>query len=266
MRPPAPTFVAFALCLLASSTAAAQQNEVFPEVGRPGKDVVWVPTPNELVERMLDVAKLAPNDYLIDLGSGDGRIVIAAARRGARAQGVEYSPKMVELARQNAKAAGVWSRAAFVQGDMYKADISKATVLGLFLLPGNLLRLRDTFLTLAPGTRIVVNEFSIPDWEPDAIDTLPDCKTDYCTTRLWIVPAKVQGTWTTANGDLVLRQQYQMVTGRLGDAPLAAGRVRGAAISFSSGGAQFSGQVKGNIIDGTATRGAARSAWRATRR
>jgi hypothetical protein len=172
----------------------------------------------------------------------------------------------VELARQNAKAAGVWSRAAFVQGDMYKADISKATVLGLFLLPGNLLRLRDTFLTLAPGTRIVVNEFSIPDWEPDAIDTLPDCKTDYCTTRLWIVPAKVQGTWTTANGDLVLRQQYQMVTGRLGDAPLAAGRVRGAAISFSSGGAQFSGQVKGNIIDGTATRGAARSAWRATRR
>ena len=126
-----------------------------PTPGQAGKDVVWVPTPPELVEKMLDMAKVTPQDIVMDLGSGDGRNVIAAAKRGARAIGFEFNPDMVALSRRLAQEAGVPDRATFVEGDMFEADISKATVLALFLLPSNLDKLAPKFLALKPGTRIV---------------------------------------------------------------------------------------------------------------
>jgi SAM-dependent methyltransferase len=156
----------------AYAQAAVVQPQYEPAVGQEGKDVVWVPTPPVLVEKMLDMAQVTPSDYVIDLGSGDGRNVIAAARRGARALGVEYNPDMVELSRRLAEKQGVADKARFVQGDMYEADISGATVMALFLLPENLTRLTPKFLELKPGTRIVANAFGIDGWEPDVTDRL----------------------------------------------------------------------------------------------
>jgi hypothetical protein len=266
-----PAALVVTACLLGGALPAAAQEaeEPFvPEVGRPGKDVVWVPSPPEMVELMLDLAGITPQDYLIDLGSGDGRVVIAAARRGTPALGVEYSIKMFELARRNAEEAGVPDLARFVQGDMFEADISKATVLGLFLLPGNLSKLRDKFLTLAPGSRIVSNEYEIEGWEPDRRESVPGCneqETTWCTALLYIVPARAQGTWQTPDGDLVLRQEYQVVSGSLSGEPVA-GRLRGAEITFTSGNAQFAGRVNGTVIEGTVTRAGASSPWRATKR
>ena len=141
-------------------------------LGQAGKDVVWVPTPPELVEKMLDMARVTPQDVVIDLGSGDGRNVISAAKRGARAIGVEYNPDMVALSRQKAQEAGVADRATFIEGDMYEADISKATVLALFLLTSNLDKLAPKFLALKPGTRIVNNTFHVTNWEADASETI----------------------------------------------------------------------------------------------
>ena len=180
----------YIVLLLALSTllpAAAQQGFT-PAVGQPGKDVVWVPTSPELVEKMLDVAKVTANDFVIDLGSGDGRMVIAAAKRGARALGVEFNPEMVKLSRQRASEAGVADRATFVEGDMYEADISKATVLALFLLPENLRRLEPKFRALPAGTRIVVNTFAIPEWTPEVTETVTDNCTSWCTAILYRVP------------------------------------------------------------------------------
>jgi SAM-dependent methyltransferase len=175
--------------LLATASASAQQTYV-PEVGQEGKDVVWVPTSPELVEKMLDLAKVTPADYVIDLGSGDGRNVIAAARRGARALGVEFNPDMVALAQRLAAEAGVSDKATFVQGDMYEADISDATVLALFLLPKNLEQLRPKMLAMKPGSRIVLNTFAIPDWKPDVTETITGNCSSWCTALLYHVPAK----------------------------------------------------------------------------
>ena len=163
-----------------------------PTSGQAGKDVVWVPTSPELVERMLDLAKVTPDDFVIDLGSGDGRMVIAAAKRGARALGVEYNPEMVKLSRQLAKDAGVADRATFVEGDMYEADISNATVLALFLLPENLRRLEPKFHALRPGTRIVVNTLGIPEWTPEVTDVLSDPCISWCTAMLYRIPARAK--------------------------------------------------------------------------
>src|SRR5829696_8412186 len=158
--------VACALAACVGAGAAAQQATPFePVVGQAGKDVVWVPTPPELVEKMLDIAKVTPRDYVMDLGSGDGRNIIAAARRGARGVGVEYNPEMVALSQRNAAAVGVADKAQFVQGDMYVADISKANVMALFLLSSNMLQLRSKFFNLAPGSRIVSNTFSMEGWD-----------------------------------------------------------------------------------------------------
>src|SRR5687768_12561488 len=141
---------------------------------------------------MLDMAKVTASDYVIDLGSGDGRMVIAAAKRGARALGVEFNPEMVKLAQQRAAEAGVADRATFVQGDMFEADISKATVLALFLMPDNLRRLEAKFRALKPGTRIVVNTFGIPDWTPDVTDEITDDCESWCTAMLYHVPPRTQ--------------------------------------------------------------------------
>ena len=216
-----------------------------PEEGQPGKDVVWVPTPPELVERMLDLVKVTPQDFVMDLGSGDGRNLIAAARRGARARGVEFNPDMVALSRRAAAEAGVGARVEIVQGDMYAADISQATVLALFLLPSNLLEFRIKFFNLAPGTRIVSNTFGIEGWEPDVKDTPPGCRT-WCTALLWIVPAKIEGTWRMPEGDLSLSQTFQKVSGVLDGRPITGGRLRGEEITFNCG-ARLSG-VSGNPV------------------
>jgi hypothetical protein len=190
-----------AICVLSASTAPAQQppppepqqpppQPYVPEVGQAGKDVIWVPSPPELIERMLDVAKVTSADYVVDLGSGDGRMVIAAAKRGAQALGVEFNPDMVELSRRLAGEAGVADKATFVQGDMYAADFSKATVLALFLLPRNLEQLRPKMQALPPGSRIVLNTFAIPGWDPDLTERMPDPCASWCTVHLYVVRAR----------------------------------------------------------------------------
>jgi hypothetical protein len=236
-----------------------------PKVGQAGKDVVWVPSPESTVEKMLDVAKVTPNDFVVDLGSGDGRNVIAAARRGARALGVEYNPDMVELSKKNAAKAGVGDKATFVQGDMYEAEFSKATVLALFLLPTNLLKLRDKFAALAPGTRIVANTFGIEEWTADETITIDGECMSWCTVLLYYVPARVEGTWQTPQGPLTLKQQYQIVTGTLGSANIENGKVRGTEISFTANGTSYTARISGDTLTGTSRAGGAEAAWQATR-
>ena len=182
------------LILLALSTLAVPvaTQQFTPRVGQEGKDVVWVPTSPQLIEKMLDMAKVTADDFVVDLGSGDGRMVIAAAKRGARALGVEFNPEMVKLSRQLATEAGVADRATFVEGDMYEADISKATVLALFLLTENLERLEPKFRALPPGTRIVVNTFAIPGWKADATEVITEDCTSWCTAILYRLPARLQ--------------------------------------------------------------------------
>jgi precorrin-6B methylase 2 len=253
-----------------SAQAQAQKEQQFePQVGQPGKDVVWVPTPPTLVEKMLDLAKVTPDDFVVDLGSGDGRNVIAAAKRGARALGVEYNPDMVALANRNAATQGVAEKATFVQGDMFEADFSKATVLALFLLPDNLMKLRDKFLNLRPGTRIVSNTFNIDDWQPDASERVEtDCQS-WCTSLLWIVPARVAGTWQLAQGELTVTQDYQMVSGTLTiggtSAPLSNGRLLGEQVTFRAGGAEYVGKVAGDVMEGSVKADGGSRSWRATR-
>jgi len=256
-------FLVLSLALLALSVPAAAQDPTFePTVGQPGKDVVWVPTPEELVERMLDMAGVTKQDFLMDLGSGDGRTVIAAARRGLQAEGVEFNPDMVGLARRNAQAAGVGNRATFVQGDLFEADLSRADVITMFLLPSINLKLREGILNLTPGTRIVSNTFTMGDWEADETSEVGgDCQT-WCTALLWIVPAKVEGIWDMPGGPLTLVQQYQFVSGSLGTTRLENVRLRGADISFSVNGATYTGRVDGGRMTGTTAGGE----WTAVRR
>ena len=239
---------------LTATLAFAQQKPFEPQVGQAGKDVVWVPSPEETVKKMMEMGEITPQDFVVDLGSGDGRNVIAAAKRGAQALGVEYNPDMVELSKRLAKEAGVSEKAQFVQGDMYQAEFSKATVLALFLLPSNLLQLRDKFANLRPGTRIVSNTFSIQDWTPEKTETLAGDCTSWCTVMLYIVPAKVEGTWKLPQGELALKQTYQTVSGTLtanGKAIPVTGKLRGTEISWSAEGQEYSGVVKGNQIEGT---------------
>jgi SAM-dependent methyltransferase len=252
---------AFALIVLCASIVAAQSDKPFePTVGQAGKDVVWVPTPEPLVELMLDMAKVTPQDFVMDLGSGDGRNIIAAAKRGARAVGVEFNPNMVELSNRRAKEAGVADKASFVEGDMYVADISKASVMALFLLPVNMKQLLPKFLDLAPGSRIVSNTFGMEGWTPDETASIPNCS-DWCNSLLWIVPAKVAGTWKTPQGELKLEQEYQVINGTLGNTPITDGKLRGADITFKAGGLQYEGRVSGNTITGTVSG----SRWSASR-
>jgi precorrin-6B methylase 2 len=262
--------LALGLAVVAACGAAlaqAPEKAFEPTVGQPGKDVIWVPTPPELVEKMLDMARVTPADYVIDLGSGDGRMVIAAAKRGERALGVEYEPDMVALARRSAAEQGVAERASFVQGDMYEADLSRATVLALFLLPDNLRRLTPKFLDMKPGSRIVSNAFPIEGWQADALDTLDGCY-EWCTALLYIVPAKVAGAWRLPQGTLRIRQNFQQLTGELvsGSArtPLANPTLSGERIGFTIGLTHFSGRVRGDAMSGEAT-GAYHGRWEAIR-
>jgi hypothetical protein len=238
-------------CVAAQETQTAQK-PYEPEVGQAGKDVVWVPTPQVVVDKMLDLAKVTPKDFVIDLGSGDGRTVITAAKRGARAMGIEYNPDMVELSKKNAAAAGVGDKTTFVKADLFQTDLSKATVITMFLLPRINMELRPKLLELKPGTRIASNTFTMEDWQADETVTIEDgCGSSWCTALFWIVPAKVEGTWRLPQGDLTLTQKFQMVSGTLGSTPITEGRLRGDELTFTAGGTRYTGKVNGNTIQGT---------------
>lgn len=245
------------------------QKQYQPEVGQAGKDVVWVPTSEALVERMLDLAKVTAKDYVIDLGSGDGRTVIAAAKRGARAHGIEYNPEMVALSKKNAEAAGVGARATFEKADLFETDLTKASVITMFLLPSINMKLRPTLLTLKPGTRIVSNTFTMEDWEADETATVTEGCTSWCNALLWIVPASAQGSWQTPQGRLRITQTFQVVSGSLasaGTTTVISGKLRGDEITFTAGKRQYTARVNGNTMEGTVTAaGGQPQPWKATK-
>lgn len=273
-----------ALTLMAALASPTTSPKPEPElkVGLPGKDVIWVPTPEPVLGRMLAMAQVTDKDVVVDLGAGDGRMVIAAAKqRGARGIGIEYNPALVEAGRRAARRAGLRDGLVkMVRADLFTADIREATVVMLYLLPEMNLRLRTKLLNLRPGTRIVAHQFGIPEWEPD--------ETSWCDRRaafLWVVPAQVAGGWrvTLADGaavDLDLEQRYQTFRGRahLGEilAGLRGTDLRGDAIRFGwvdAGGVayEFAGTVTGEGMAGEYTSRPAggearRGAWTAARR
>jgi hypothetical protein len=230
---------------------AQEQGGYQPQVGQPGKDVVWVPTQQDLVNKMLEIAKVTPKDYVIDLGSGDGRTVISAAKLGATALGIEYNPDMVELSKRNAAEAGVSGKATFLKADLFESDFTKATVITMFLLPDINIRLRPKLLDMKPGTRVVSNSFDMGDWEDDATVSLESGCMSWCTAHLWIIPAKVEGKWKTPDGELNLTQKYQTISGTLasgGKSTPIVGKLNGNAIKFSAGQTEYEGQVEGDVI------------------
>jgi precorrin-6B methylase 2 len=238
-----------------------------PSVGQEGKDVVWVPTSQALVNRMLDMAKLTAGDIHFDLGSGDGRTVITAAKRGANATGVEYNPDMVALSRRNAQKEGVGDKAKFIQGDIFETDFSKATVITLFLLPELNVKLRPKILDMKPGTRVVSNSFTMGDWQADRTQNVNEKEgcTAYCTAYLWIVPAKVEGRWKLADSELALKQTYQNLTGSLGDKTQIKGSVRADQVTFTAGKAEYTAKVNGDTMTGTVKSGGSSTPFTATR-
>ena len=245
--------VAVALSLVAvsaSAQAVAETQKPFePVSGQAGKDVVWVPTPQATVDKMLELTKVTPQDVVMDLGSGNGITVITAAKRGATAIGVEFNPEMVALARRLATEAGVSGKATFVEGDLFEVDLTRATVITLFLLPDINERLRPKLLDLKPGTRIASNSFDMGDWQPDVKATSEGCQS-WCTVLSWVVPAKVEGAWTLGQDTLSLTQQYQMISGTLGKTPITAGSLNGDAISFTAGSRVYTGRVSGDRMTG----------------
>jgi SAM-dependent methyltransferase len=267
-----------ALCLVVMTAAgvlaqAPPENKEFqPVVGQSGKDVIWVPTPQALADKMLNLAQVTPQDYVIDLGSGDGRIVITAAKRGAKALGIEYEPEMVELSKRNAAREGVADRARFIKADLFESDFSAATVLTMFLLPDINLRLRPVILNLKPGTRVASNTFDMGEWTADqtvAVTKEEGCDSYYCQAYLWIVPAKVEGKWKLPNGELALSQSFQMISGDLNSGTnriaITDGRLSGDRISFRIGDALYSGRVNGAAMEGTFTSDKGPVKWSANR-
>ncbi|MFN2645283.1 MAG: cyclopropane-fatty-acyl-phospholipid synthase family protein [Burkholderiales bacterium] len=246
-------FIAWTAAACAQAQRAPASSSFEPEVGQPGKDVVWVPTPQAVVDRMLDMAKLTPKDYLIDLGSGDGRTVITAAKRGARALGIEYNPDMVELSKSNARAAGVTERAQFMKADLFETDLSKATVITMFLLPGINLKLRPKILALKPGTRVVSNTFTMGDWQPDDRQTVQSgCDGSWCTALFWIVPARVAGHHKLPQGEITLKQEFQMLSGTLrteGRTVPVEGKVTGEEVTLKAGGREYHGRANGKQLE-----------------
>ena len=258
--------IVVAICFAFSEPFAHAQpaKDYQPAVGQEGKDVIWVPTPQALVDKMLDMAKVTPKDFVIDLGSGDGRTVITAAKRGSKALGIEYNADMVELSKSIAAKEGVADRASFIKADLFESDFSQAQVISMFLLSSINLKLRPKILDLKPGTRIVSNTFDMGDWKPDESATIPGCKS-WCTAHLWIVPAKTDGHWKLPQGELTIKQNFQMISGTLknGDAVTPVnGKLNGDQISFTAGNMSYRGRVNGNSMEGTA--GGAK--WSATRR
>lgn len=277
-----PTWLAAGIVIAAfvnTSVALAQPKpaanaEFQPYSGQPGKDVVWVPTPESVVNKMLDLAKLTPQDFLVDLGSGDGRTVITAAKRGVRAMGVEYNPDMVTISNREAARAGVTDKVKFVNGDIFATDFSQATILTMYLLPSLNVRLRPTVLDMKPGTRVVSHAFNMAEWEPDETANV-----DGRQAFLWLVPAKVGGNWTLQLAgqarELALQQTFQMLSGSLKAGPesmaISDARVRGEEIRFAvvekGVKREFTGRALGNSMFGTARAvGQPDVTWSASRR
>ena len=273
----------FALALLcvtltpsgpAAAQTAAASKEYTPAVGQEGKDVIWVPTPQSLVDRMLEMAATQPSDFVIDLGAGDGRTVITAAKKfGAKALGIEYNADMVELAKRNAEKEGVAARAQFIRADIFQTDFTQATVLTLYLLPSLNVKLRPTILNMRPGTRVVSHAFTMDDWQADQVDS-----SEGRTAYMWIVPAKVGGTWRVevAGGpryEATFTQQYQNIGGSAKAdnkvAQFSNGKLRGDTITFtvddSNARRDFTGRVSGDKIEGTAKGAGGDAKWTATR-
>ena len=229
-----------------------KQKPYEPQVGQAGKDVVWVPTPQALVDKMLDMAKVTPQDFVMDLGSGDGRTVITAAKRGDPGDGHRVQPRHGGALEEERRGGGrCRDKATFVKADLFETDFSKATVITMFLLPQINMKLRPKILDLKPGTRVVSNSFTMEDWEADETATINDDCTSWCTALLWIVPAKVEGTWTLPQGELKLTQQFQKITGTLGPTKISNGKLRGEDITFEVGAAKYTGKVNGNSMKGT---------------
>ncbi|MEW6333491.1 MAG: class I SAM-dependent methyltransferase [Thermodesulfobacteriota bacterium] len=269
-------FLVLCLSVMVAASVYAQapagKEEYQPSVGQAGKDVIWVPTSQALADKMLSLAQVTARDYVIDLGSGDGRFVITAAKRGARALGIEYNPDLVELSQRTAAREGVAEKARFVKADLFESDFSQATVITMFLLPDINLRLRPLILDLKPGTRIVSNSFDMGDWTADETIKLgreEGCDNNYCQAYFWIVPAKVEGTWKLPQGDLKLKQTYQMVSGELASGKdriaITDGRLSGSKISFKIGDASYTGTVVGTTMQGTVRAGGNSSPWSANR-
>lgn len=246
-----------------------------PMPGQAGKDVIWLPTPEPLVERMLTMAQVGPQDVVYDLGSGDGRTVIAAAKRGAQAVGVEFNPELVAFSERAARVQGVASRARFVQGDIFETDFSRATVVTLYLLSTLNMRLRPTLLKMRPGTRVVSHAFTMEDWQPDEVS-----QAEYRSAYLWIVPATVEGAWRLElagepSFELDLTQRFQKLEGTVMLGGVKAGLrepvLRGAAIRFGFVGQdgvwrELAGSVAGERVDGTFQAGERSGRWTAVRR
>lgn len=249
-----------AALLLAAAGAACAQQDFKPYVGQQGKDVVWVPTPDEVVDRMLTMAQTKPEDFVVDLGAGDGKIAIAAARKfGAKSMGVEYNPEMVKLGQKNAQAAGVAGKAQIVHGDIFATDFTQATVLTMYLLPSLNMRLRPQILAMRPGTRVVTHAFNMEDWEPDESSDV-----DGRRVYFWVVPANVAGRWALEfSGEKVnlnLEQKFQRIEGVVYLGPVLAGlreaHLSGFKISFAYVDAKgvrrdFSGRVTGSTMEGS---------------
>jgi SAM-dependent methyltransferase len=268
--------VALLACAAFAADAQTKKDDFQPQVGQAGKDVIWVPTPDDLVERMLRMAQTTPNDFVVDLGSGDGRTVIAAAKKfGARSMGIEFNPDMVELSNRNAAKEGVTGKARFVRGDIFETDFGQATVVTMYLLPGLNVKLRPRILDMKPGTRIVSHQFNMEDWQPDETSNL-----DGRRAYFWLVPAKVQGAWRVQSGadawDLALEQKYQVVDGSVKFGSINAGlrdtRLQGDRIAFTfvdSAGVkrEFAGRVNGSAMEGTVKpENGAEAKWTATKR
>jgi hypothetical protein len=259
----------------ALAQAPASKGGFEPYVGQPGKDVIWVPTPEAVVNRMLDMAKVTPSDFLVDLGSGDGRTVITAAKRGVRAMGVEFNPDMVALSNREAARQGVGDRVKFVNGDIFATDFTQATVVTLYLLPSLNVKLRPTLLSMKPGTRVVSHAFNMGDWDPDETAT-PDNRQVF----LWIVPAKAGGTWAMQLAgqarELQLEQTYQKLQGTLRsgaeslslfDAKMNGDEIRFTALEKGGLRRDFTGRVQGNAMSGSMrATGQGDAAWNATRK
>ena len=223
-------FLLISGALHAQSDKKSDQKPYEPTVAQAGKDVIWVPTPNDLVVKMLETAKVNPSDVVYDLGAGDGKIPIQAARQfGARAVGIEFNPDMANLARQNAQRANVSDKVTIVTGDIFEEDFSNATVVTLYLLTNLNMKLKPTILNMKPGTRVVSNSFMMGAWEPDEIINPEAGGRGY----YWVVPAKIQGDWsvtglpgiTTAR--LSLQQKFQKAEGTLTFADNRTQRVTG---------------------------------------
>jgi SAM-dependent methyltransferase len=249
--------------VLGLAQAPTGKEDFQPEVGQAGKDVIWVPTPDFLVERMLQMAQVGQNDLVVDLGSGDGRTVIAAVKKfHANAVGIEFNPDMVALSRRNAQKEGVSSDAKFIEADIFESDFHKATVVTMYLLPDLNLRLRPKLLEMKPGTRLVSHQFTMGEWQPDETSNF-----DGRTAYFWMVPARVEGDWKLSYGGnakveraINLKQTFQKVEGAIVSGTARLGlrdlRLRGDRFEFSfvdDRGAlcEFSGRVLRNTIAGS---------------